>query len=110
MNEPSLRKFDAKVEPGGWIIYNGEEFPPELERKDVHVLALPFTEIADKMGNPRMTNMIMLGALLEIENMIPEACVRAALNRLIANPRWVTLDETAMDRGRQLMKEALMEV
>jgi len=110
MNEPSLRKFDAKVEPGGWIIYNGEEFPPELERKDVHVLALPFTEIADKMGNPRMTNMIMLGALLEIENMIPSACVRAALHRLIANPRWVTLDETAMDRGRQLMKEALMEV
>jgi 2-oxoisovalerate ferredoxin oxidoreductase beta subunit len=110
MNEPSLRKFDAKVEPGGWIVYNGEEFPPELERKDVHVLALPFTEIADKMGNPRMTNMIMLGALLEIENMIPAACVRAALNRLIANPRWVTLDETAMDRGRQLMKEALMEV
>jgi hypothetical protein len=54
--------------------------------------------------------MIMLGALLEIENMIPTACVRAALNRLIANPRWVTLDETAMDRGRQLMKEALMEV
>jgi 2-oxoisovalerate ferredoxin oxidoreductase beta subunit len=110
MNEPSLRKFDAKVEPGGWIIYNGEEFPPELERKDVHVLALPFTEIAYEMGNPRMTNMIMLGALLEIENMIPTACVRAALNRLIANPRWVTLDETAMDRGRQLMKEALMEV
>jgi 2-oxoisovalerate ferredoxin oxidoreductase beta subunit len=27
MNEPSLRKFDKSVRPGGWIIYNGKTFP-----------------------------------------------------------------------------------
>src|SRR5579863_570297 len=43
MNEPSLRKFDKSVRAGGWIIYNGEVFPEECVREDVHVLALPFT-------------------------------------------------------------------
>ena len=27
MNEPSLRKFDLSVQPGGWVIYNGDVFP-----------------------------------------------------------------------------------
>ena len=33
MNEPSLRKFDKSVQPGGWVIYNGEEFPSRLRAR-----------------------------------------------------------------------------
>ena len=40
MNEPSLRKFDKSVRPGGWVIYNGDAFPADCVRDDVHVLAL----------------------------------------------------------------------
>ena len=53
MNEPSLRKFDTSVRPGGWVIYNGETFPEDCAREDVHVLALPFTQIADELGDAR---------------------------------------------------------
>ena len=35
MNEPSLRKFDLSVKPGGWVIYNGDVFPEDCERDDV---------------------------------------------------------------------------
>jgi 2-oxoisovalerate ferredoxin oxidoreductase beta subunit len=107
MNEPSLRKFDAKVQPGGWIIYNGTEFPPELERKDVHVLALPFTQIAHELGDARATNMVMLGAVLEMAGFLPEACIHASINRLVKNSRWVALDERALTRGRELFRNAL---
>jgi 2-oxoisovalerate ferredoxin oxidoreductase beta subunit len=107
MNEPSLRKFDAKVQPGGWILYNGEEFPAELERKDVHVLALPFTEIAHELGDTRMTNMIMLGALAEMARFLPQVCVSAAIGRLVKSARWVEMDERAIARGRQLFSEAV---
>ena len=107
MNEPSLRKFDAKVKPGGWIIYNGDDFPPELERKDVHVLALPFTEIALGLGDARAANMVMMGALVEMAEFLPAVCVQAAIGRLVKNPRWVALDERAIARGRQLFRHAL---
>ena len=66
MNEPSLRKFDKSVRPGGWVIYNGEEFPADCVREDVRVLALPFTQVAHELGDARACNMVMLGALLEI--------------------------------------------
>ena len=54
--------------------------------------------------------MIMLGALLEIAGVLPQASVDAALRRLVKNPRWVELDERALARGRVLYKESLAEV
>jgi 2-oxoisovalerate ferredoxin oxidoreductase beta subunit len=107
MNEPSLRKFDAGVRPGGWIIYNGDAFPADCARQNVHVLALPFTRMAEELGDSRACNMLMLGALLEIAGVLPQASIEAALRRLVKNPRWVELDLRALARGRALYKETL---
>ena len=104
MNEPSLRKFDSSVRPGGWVLYNGDEFPADCAREDVHVLAAPFTRLADELGDARACNMVMLGALLEIAEALPQASVDAALRRLVKNPRWVELDERALERGRALLR------
>ncbi len=110
MNEPSLRKFDRSVRAGGWILYNGDEFPADCARADVHVLAAPFTRLADELGDARASNMIMLGALLQIAEALPGASVDAALRRLVKNPRWVELDLRALERGRALLKRAYSEV
>jgi 2-oxoisovalerate ferredoxin oxidoreductase beta subunit len=107
MNEPSLRKFDTKVQPGGWVLYNGDVFPEECVRPDVHVLALPFTRIADELGDGRAANMVMLGALLEITGGLPQASVDAALRRLVKGPHWIRLDRCALTRGRELYRESL---
>ncbi len=104
MNEPSLRKFDASVRPGGWVIYNGEVFPADCERADVHVLALPFTQMADELGDARVGNMVMLGALLEIADVLPQASIDAALRRIVKHKKWVDLDARALTRGRELFK------
>jgi 2-oxoisovalerate ferredoxin oxidoreductase beta subunit len=110
MNEPSLRKFYASVRPGGWILYNGETFPDDCMREDVHVLARSFMQVADELGDVRAGNMMMLGALLEITAVLPEASIEAALRRLVKNPKWVALDERALARGRELCRESINEV
>ena len=107
MNEPSLRKFDKSVRPGGWVIYNGEEFPADCVRDDVHVLAVPFTRVAHELGDARVCNMVMLGALLEIAGALPQASVDAALRRLVKNSKWLALDERALTRGRELFRAIL---
>jgi 2-oxoisovalerate ferredoxin oxidoreductase beta subunit len=109
MNEPSLSKFDTSVRPGGWVIYNGDTFPAECEREDVHVLALPFTRMADELGDARASNMIMLGALLEISGVLPQSSVDAALRRLVKRDKWIELDERALARGRELFRESFRE-
>jgi 2-oxoisovalerate ferredoxin oxidoreductase beta subunit len=106
MNEPSLRKFVKSVLAGGWILYNGDEFPADCEREGVQVLARPFTEIANDLGDARVGNMVMLGALLAITGVLQDVNVDAALERLVKNPRWTELNRRALARGRELMKMA----
>jgi len=105
MNEPSLKKFVWTVQPGGWILYNGEAVPDDCKRDDVHALAFPFTRIADELGEPRVANMVILGTLLEVTEALPQASVDVALRRLVRNSRWVEIDERALTRGRELYRE-----
>jgi 2-oxoisovalerate ferredoxin oxidoreductase beta subunit len=110
MNEPSLRKFYKSVPQGGWILYNGETFPEDCAQEGVHVLACPFTEIANGLGDSRACNTVMLGALLEITGVVREVNIDAALRRLVKSPRWMELNERALARGRELYRESFKEV
>ncbi len=110
MNEPSLHKFSDSLPPGGWIIYNGDALPPGCGRSDLRILARPFTQIANQLGDSRATNMVMLGALLECTGTLPAESVRHALRRLVKSTKWLELDERALDRGRELLRESLQEV
>jgi 2-oxoisovalerate ferredoxin oxidoreductase beta subunit len=110
MNEPSLRKFVASVKPGGWILYNGNAIPEDCARRDVHELSIPFTHVADEIGDARITNMVMLGALLEITGALPQASVDSALRRLVKSARWYELDERALARGRELYRGSLAAI
>jgi len=105
MNEPSLRKFAATVRPGGWILYNGDLLPADSAHESVNTLVLPFTHLADELGDARATNMLMLGALLEGTRDLPQAQVDAALIRLVKNARWLELDRRAIQKGRELFRE-----
>ena len=64
----------------------------------------------DELGSARAGNMVMLGALLEIANVLPQASIDAALRRMVKSPKWLALDERAIELGRQLYKESCMEV
>ena len=107
MNEPSLRKFIASVGPGGWIFYNGEAIPEDCRADGVHALALPFTQIANELGDARASNMVMLGSVLEMTGALPQESVDAALHRLVHSARWLELDVRAIERGRALYEESL---
>jgi len=105
MNEPSLRKFHQSVRPGGWILCDAEAFPEDCQTPGVNTLALPFTHFAHDLGDARASNMVMLGALLEITDALPQSCVDVALHRLVRNPKWIELDERALMLGRRLFRE-----
>jgi 2-oxoisovalerate ferredoxin oxidoreductase beta subunit len=105
LNEPSLRKFLPAVEVGGIVLYNGSEIPGDCVRRDVRMVALPFTELADELGAAKVGNIVMLGALLEATGMLDEDRVVGALKRLV-HPRFFDLDVAALARGRQEFRES----
>jgi 2-oxoisovalerate ferredoxin oxidoreductase beta subunit len=101
MNEPSLRKFLPTIAPGGLVIFNGEELPGDCCPADVHAIATNFTEIAHAVGDPRVTNMVMLGAVLGAARLVAREHVVNAIHRLVKNPHLAALDERALDQGKE---------
>ena len=104
LNEPSLHKFLSTVEPGGWVLYNGTALPPETARKDVNFVVQPFTALADRIGDTRAGNIVMLGALLEATGLLEQEWIERALKKLVKSQRWLEIDQLALARGREAAK------
>jgi 2-oxoisovalerate ferredoxin oxidoreductase beta subunit len=105
LNEPSLRKFIHTVEPGGWVLYNDETVPADCVRADVNHLTVPFMKIADELGSSRAGNIVTLGALLEVANVLADDVVDAALVRHVKSARWLDLDRKALIAGRNAARQ-----
>ncbi len=65
MNEISLRKFASQVSPGGLILYNRDSLPADFTLPQARIICIPASEIADKLGSTKVTNIVLMGALLE---------------------------------------------
>ncbi len=108
LNEPSLHKFLPAVDPGGWVLYNSAELPASTEvRHDLNYLVLPYTKIADELGDARAGNMVMLGALLEATGLVAVEAVDQALVRVVKGAKWLELDRRALKRGMEAAREQL---
>lgn len=71
-NEASKERFMKNVKKGGVLIMDNSLIKSVVTRNDIRTVAVPATQMASEMGNPKSANMVMLGALLA-ENILPEA-------------------------------------
>jgi len=70
MNEPSLIRFEESLKPGGVLILNSSLIQEDPERKDVEVVSVPATNIANDIGDVKITNMVLLGIYCELRKNI----------------------------------------
>lgn len=79
MNLPSLDKYEMQVKPGGLIVVNASMVNRLPARTDIRAAIIPGNEIAETLGDKRMTNMVMLGGLLANLAILPLEAVEKAL-------------------------------
>ncbi|MEA2038118.1 MAG: 2-oxoacid:acceptor oxidoreductase family protein [Nanoarchaeota archaeon] len=65
LNRPSLDKYEGSVAKNGLIVLNESLADRDVKRKDVKVVKVPATEIANELGNVRVANVILLGAFIK---------------------------------------------
>jgi 2-oxoglutarate ferredoxin oxidoreductase subunit gamma len=83
MNLPSLEKYEDLIVPGGVLVANASLINRGVQRDDINALVIPGNEIAEELGNKRLLNVVLLGALLEKLDLIPfEAVEEAVKNHL----------------------------
>jgi len=70
MTLPSLLKFEPTLKPGGVLFINTSMIHQKPKRTDIEIYEIPVTDMANEMGNPRIANMIMLGAFVRVTNIV----------------------------------------
>lgn len=70
MNQPSFVRFQGALQSGGLLCANSSLVDTESARSDIEILAVPTSELAEKLGSIKVANMVMLGALVRASAMI----------------------------------------
>ena len=107
MNLPSLEKFEFSVRPGGHLFVNSSLCDQEVQRDDIQVVRIPVTEEADQLGNARVANMIMLGALISCLSDLPFDAMKTSLRAVLPerHHKLIPINVKALERGRELYQQ-----
>lgn len=100
MNGPSLDKFLSKIKPNGMLILNSSLAGDGIKRKDITVLKIPMTEIAHKLGNPKVANMIALGAYMKKRKMFSKNTIISGIKIAFpGNKKLIEINKKALEEG-----------
>jgi len=70
MNLPSMLKFEPTLKPGGILLRNKSIIHQDPKRSDIKVYDVDANEMAAKLGNLRVANIIVLGAFARITDVV----------------------------------------
>ncbi len=106
MNKPSLTRFEETVVPGGSIFVNSSIIEVKVTRGDVRAVYVPCLDIANELGNAKVSNMVMLGAYIEAMKNLGTGTIREMLSHMFtgAKAALVDLNLEALRRGAACVK------
>lgn len=107
MNNPSLERFENAVIPGGLIITNSSLVEATVQRDDVKVVPIRANEEAEALGDSRVANNVILGALLELTGVVSIDTVGESLKKVLPKRHhsMIPVNVKALERGAELARE-----
>ena len=107
LNQQSLDKFESKVKPGGTLLYDpyGIHRPPT--RTDITIVPVNATDEAIALGNSKTYNMLLLGALLKVRNLIPDEAIIRGLEKTLPerHHNLIPLNMQAVEEGMKIIEK-----
>jgi 2-oxoglutarate ferredoxin oxidoreductase subunit gamma len=106
MNEPSLTRFESVVRSGGVLFLNTSLVASRSKRTDIKTIEVPANEIAEKLGNIKCANMVMLGAFAQKSGAISLEALRKSLPKVYprASQKIIDMNSKAIQEGADLIK------
>lgn len=108
MNGPSLEKFEPLVRENGLIFVNSSVVTDQVTRTDLKTVYVPCSEIAYRIGNLKIGNMVMLGAYIAATGALKPDTIRAMIQAMFtgAKAKLVPLNFQALEAGMACVKQA----
>ena len=103
MDERSLKDFESLVAPQGTLLINGSMIEMEPSRSDITVKRLPFYEVASKIGDSKVSNLVALGAALKYLPFIRYDSVEKEIKETFkTKPQLIDINVRALKAGYEL--------
>jgi 2-oxoglutarate ferredoxin oxidoreductase subunit gamma len=103
MNRPSLDKFENTVVPGGVLIIDSNLVDRESKRNDIDIIRIPAQADAIEVGDKRIANMVLLGALIEKTKVISMEAVLKSLKEH-GKEQFFEINKKALEKGASYIK------
>lgn len=107
MNQPSLNRFLEKLKPGGTLYINSSIVSGAVERKDIQIVKAPVTDLALKLGNAKVLNILMLGVYIGYSQVLDSQVVWSTIEHKFASkPKLLPLNHKAFEEGLRIGRES----
>jgi 2-oxoglutarate ferredoxin oxidoreductase subunit gamma len=106
MNLPSLLKFEDSLLPGAKIFINSSLIERKTSRTDIDAYYIPANDIAGELGNLKIANMVMLGALLKVLPIVKTESILLAFPKVFGEnkAKFVPMNKEAIEKGANSIK------
>jgi 2-oxoglutarate ferredoxin oxidoreductase subunit gamma len=106
VDSSQLKDFVSRVKPGGTIIMESSSVEDKVDRKDINVIDIPATKIAQEVGSLQAANLILLGAYIQLIKDVPIEHVEQVLQKKFAGKEQsLSLNINALREGAKLIQE-----
>ena len=107
MSQEAFDKFKSKTKKGGIMLVNASEVKVGSKPEGVEIVEIPATEIANEIGNVRVANLVMIGALVKKTNIVGKESITSVLNKVFSGPRknLIYINELALKKGMGSVSE-----
>ena len=104
-SKPSKTKFEPRLKDKGKILINNSLINEKAKRNNIDAYYIDATNLADQIGNVRCANMIMLGALAKLTNIVKLDTIINSLSEVISarNQSLIEINKKALKKGFELI-------
>ena len=111
MNKPSFIKYLPCVRPGGVVVINRDLVDVDADRDDIRIVEVNSDTIAEELGNPKISNMVAVGALLASTGLFTKDQVFESYRSMLPpeKQKFVPINVEAVTRGYAAVADGLKE-
>ena len=107
MNQPAFVRFQNMLVSGGLVLVNSSMVNAASVRGDIEVIEVPTSELAEKLGNIKAANMVMLGAFVRMSGIVSFPRLLKNLPDILGakRERLLKINQQALEQGHAFIKE-----
>jgi 2-oxoglutarate ferredoxin oxidoreductase subunit gamma len=107
MSPEAMVKYEPLVQRDGLLVVNTTLIREPATRDDLEVIEVPASDLATGLGNVKMANVVMLGALLQVHPIVSLDTVEQVLHKQLRGHRrrFIGPNQQALRAGAAQMEE-----